>query len=199
MCKLMQNMFMCFSVCWLEFHTDSRNWHGAKRSSSPLALLSKRKMLTMSWFECNEVTSYHRYFISVLTHRWFLSSPIPKPSSQIPLSHSSPLCFIRPQSFMLNLLTLNFLKSFQALVPPFSFHPTGSIRLDFSPFLVQAPWFTGNGCQFSRSVVSDSLRPHELQHTRLPCPSPTPRVYSNSCPLSRWCHPTISSFVIPFS
>ena len=130
-------------------------------------------MLTMSWFECNEVTSYHRYFISVLTHRWFLSSPIPKPSSQIPLSHSSPLCFIRPQSFMLNLLTLNFLKSFQALVPPFSFHPTGSIRLDFSPFLVQAPWFTGNGCQFSRSVVSDSLRPHELQHTRLPCASPT--------------------------
>ena len=53
--------------------------------------------------------------------------------------------------------------------------------------------------QFSPSVVSDSLRPHGLQHTRLPCPSPTPRVYSNSCPLSRWCHPTISSFVTPFS
>ena len=53
--------------------------------------------------------------------------------------------------------------------------------------------------QFSRSVVSDSLRPHELQHTRPPCPSPTSRVYSNPCPLSRWCHPTISSSVIPFS
>ena len=53
--------------------------------------------------------------------------------------------------------------------------------------------------QFSHSVVSDSLRPHGLQHTRLPCPSPTPRAYSNSCPLSRWCHPTISSSVIPFS
>ena len=53
--------------------------------------------------------------------------------------------------------------------------------------------------QSSRSVVSDSLRPHELQHTRPPCPSPTPGVYSNSCPLSQWCHPTISSSVVPFS
>ena len=53
--------------------------------------------------------------------------------------------------------------------------------------------------QFSHSVVSDSLWPHGLQHTRPPCLSPTPRVYSNSCPLSQWCHPTISSFVIPFS
>ena len=52
--------------------------------------------------------------------------------------------------------------------------------------------------QFS-SVVSDSLRPHGLQHTRLPCPSPAPRVYSNSCPLSQWCHPAISSSVIAVS
>ena len=53
--------------------------------------------------------------------------------------------------------------------------------------------------QFSCSVVSYSLWPHGLQHTRLLCPSPTPRVCSNSCPSSRWCHPTISSSVIPFS
>ena len=53
--------------------------------------------------------------------------------------------------------------------------------------------------QFSRSVVSDSLRPHESQYARPPFPSPTPRVYPNPCPLSRWCHPTISSSVIPFS
>jgi len=52
--------------------------------------------------------------------------------------------------------------------------------------------------QFS-SVVSDSLWPHELQHTRPPCPSPTPRVHPNSCPLSQWCHPTISSSIILFS
>ena len=53
--------------------------------------------------------------------------------------------------------------------------------------------------QFSRSVVSDSLRPHKLQHIRAPSPSPTPRVHPNSCPLSWWCHPAISSSVIPFS
>ena len=53
--------------------------------------------------------------------------------------------------------------------------------------------------QFSRSVVSDSLRPHELQHARPPCPSPNPGVHSNSCASSRWCHPTISSSVVPFS
>ena len=53
--------------------------------------------------------------------------------------------------------------------------------------------------QFSCSVMSDSLQPHALQHARPPCPSPTPGVYSNSSPLSRWCHPTISSSVVPFS
>ena len=53
--------------------------------------------------------------------------------------------------------------------------------------------------QFSRSVMLDSLQPHGIQHTRLPCPSPTPGVYPYSCPLSRWCHPAISSSVIPFS
>ena len=53
--------------------------------------------------------------------------------------------------------------------------------------------------QFSCSVVSYSLRPHELQHARPPCPAPTPGVHPNSCPLSRWCHPAISSSVVPFS
>ena len=53
--------------------------------------------------------------------------------------------------------------------------------------------------QFSRSVMSDSSRPHELQHSKPPCPSPNHGVYSNSCPLSPWCNPTISSSVVPFS
>ena len=53
--------------------------------------------------------------------------------------------------------------------------------------------------QFSPSVVSDSLQPHELQHARPPCPSPTLGVHSSSCPSSRWCHPAISSSVVPFS
>ena len=56
-----------------------------------------------------------------------------------------------------------------------------------------------NLIQFSRSVVFNSFWPHGLQHARLPCPSPTARACSNSCPLSWWCHPTISSSVIPFS
>ena len=53
--------------------------------------------------------------------------------------------------------------------------------------------------QFSHSVMSNSLRPHELQHARPPCPSPSPRVHSDSRPSSPWCHPAISSWVIPFS
>ena len=52
--------------------------------------------------------------------------------------------------------------------------------------------------QFSHSVMSDSLQPHESQYARPPCPSPTPGVYPNSCPSSRWCHPAISSSVVPF-
>ena len=59
--------------------------------------------------------------------------------------------------------------------------------------------FVNGSVQFSRSVMFDSLWPHGLQHARPPCPSPTHRVYSNSCPLSQWCHPTISSSVVPFS
>ena len=59
-------------------------------------------------------------------------------------------------------------------------------------------WNIGS-VQFSRSVVSNSLRPHESQHARPPCPSPTPRVHSHSRPLSQWCHPVISISVIPFS
>ena len=61
-------------------------------------------------------------------------------------------------------------------------------------------WWAGIcSVQFSHSVVSYSLRPHGLQHSSLPCPSPSPRVCSDSCPLSQWCHPTILSSVVPFS
>ena len=66
-------------------------------------------------------------------------------------------------------------------------HSTGFKSLNFS------------SVQFSRSVMSDSFRPHESQHARPPCPSPTPGVYPNSCPLNQWCRPTISSSVVPFS
>ena len=64
---------------------------------------------------------------------------------------------------------------------------------------IGVPCLSLSSVQFSCSVVADSLRPHGLQHARPPCPSSTPRAYSNSCPLSQWCHPTISSSVVPFS
>ena len=64
---------------------------------------------------------------------------------------------------------------------------------------VRSPAVQFSSVQFSRSVMCDSLRPHELQHARHPCPSPTLGVHSNSCLSHRWCHPTISSSVIPFS
>ena len=70
-------------------------------------------------------------------------------------------------------------------------------RLGKRRFL-KLPKYCGS-VQFSGSVVSNSLPPHGLQHTRIPCPAPTSRAYSNTCPLNRWCHPTISSSIIPFS
>ena len=69
----------------------------------------------------------------------------------------------------------------------------------YFPVLKNRNNFLSPSGQFSRSVMSDSLRSHEPQHARPPCPSPTPRVYSNSCSLSQWCHLTISSSVVPFS
>ena len=83
-------------------------------------------------------------------------------------------------------------------------------KWEATPLMIMGPapgcgeWGTNFGCkasvsQFSCSVMSDSLRPHESQHARPPSPSPTPGVYPNSCPLSRWCHPAIPSSVVPFS
>ena len=84
---------------------------------------------------------------------------------------------------------------------PGSLWHISSVRLLSQVWLFAAPldYRTSGFFQFSHSVMSDSLRPHELQPTSTPCPSPTPRVHPNSCPLSWWCHPTISSYVVPFS
>ena len=77
----------------------------------------------------------------------------------------------------------------------FSFYLIWPLLINNHFILIQV---TFNSVQFSHSVVSDSLRRHELQHTRPPYLSPTPGIYSNSCPSSRWCHPAISSSVTPF-
>ena len=71
--------------------------------------------------------------------------------------------------------------------------------LTWIPTLLFLIYVTCSSVQFRRSVVSDSLPPHESQHARPPCPSPTPRVHSNSCPSSWWCHPAILSSAVPFS
>ena len=94
-----------------------------------------------------------------------------------------------------------------------TFRPTGVIQYHLSlprfltfnhisksqPFNPSSEVLGISSVQFNLSVLSDSLQPLGLQHTRPPCPSPTPRVYWNPCPLGHWCHPTISSCVIPFS
>ena len=81
----------------------------------------------------------------------------------------------------------------------FSWYDYQSMAHGSNLFLKSFSHFCESYFHFSCSVMSDSLQPHESQHSRPPCPSPTPRVYTNSCPLSQWCHPTISSSVIPFS
>ena len=99
------------------------------------------------------------------------------------------------------------LKTFSCAYLLFVYHLCWNIFLAhfliglFGCFAIEVEFFMYSrySVQFSRSVMSDSLRPHESQHARPPCPSPTPGVYSNSCPLSRWCHPAILSSVVPFS
>ena len=85
------------------------------------------------------------------------------------------------------------------LKPPGSL-PGSSVHGIFQSRMLK--WFAipfSSSVQFSHWVMSDSLQPHGLQHTRPPCPSPIPGIYSNSCPSSQWCRPTISSFLVPFS
>ena len=114
--------------------------------------------------------------------------PISSPLQSFPASESFPMSQFLHQ--VAKVLELQFQhQSFQWIFRLISF------RIDWFDFL--AVQFSS--VQFSHSVVSNSSWPHESQHARPPCPSPTPGVYSNSSPLSQWCHPTISSSVIPFS
>ena len=78
-------------------------------------------------------------------------------------------------------------------------NPKDSTYYKHMPLVASRMYPKFSSLQFSRSVVSNSLRPHESQHTTPPCPSPTPGVHSDSHPSSQWCHPAISSSVVPFS
>ena len=123
---------------------------------------------------------------------WSFSQKAP---AYLPPSHSTPywLFFIDSLYLCLKILPILVFLSLSHLYPMLQ-----SLRL--SDFLILKPFHsTFSSVQFSCSVVSDSLRPHESQHARPSCPSPTPGVHSDSCPSSQWCHPAISSSVIPFS
>ena len=100
------------------------------------------------------------------------------------------------QCYCLSFVLLGVICSSVRMISPSPFIFSISL-LPISKLIINGPSFSS--VQFSCSVVSDSLRPHGPQHARPPCPSPTPWVYPNSCPLSWWCHPTISSSVVPFS
>ena len=98
-------------------------------------------------------------------------------------------------NFVLNVFFLTLLEPIKCISSPV-------VAAEFSTFagILSAALSQHHlSVQFSRSLVSDYLQPHELQHARPPCPSPTPRVHSDSCPSSQWCHPAISSSVVPFS
>ena len=108
--------------------------------------------------------------------------------------------WVPSSSFCLEVLTFYWLVSFSSVLVRVSPIPREwQVQNRSSVTVGSMNKFQFSSVQFSRSVVSDSLRPHELQHARPPCPSPIPGVYPNPCPLSRWCHPNISSSVIPFS
>ena len=113
--------------------------------------------------------------------------------------------FQESNTVLLTIVTMLYIRSAELSLQNWNFLPLTNITIfpippcppPQQPFYSAFPSFSS--VQFSRSVVSDSLWPHESQHARPPYPSPTPGVYSNSCPSRQWCHPTISSSVVPFS
>ena len=124
----------------------------------------------------------------ILVQAWSLA-----PSRSI-IEHTSIYLFIILVSGLLGCFQFAAILN-NAAVAILFFMPPGAKRLGFLRVSASSLF----SVQFNRSVMSDSLQPHGLKHARPPCPSSTPGVYSDSCPLSQWCHPTISSSVVPFS
>ena len=131
----------------------------------------------MNWYMHTSMSLYLDMSLSILL--WMTHSP-----SQCPWFHHTHLHHALSCSEIFAMAYLSF----------FSFKWSS-----FCFMCLTENFLSSRSVQFSCLVMSDSLRPHESQHARHPCPSPTPRVYRNSRPLSQWCHPIISSSVIPFS
>ena len=138
---------------------------------------------------CQHHAEYVRCDIYIDVALWKTQADIPSIYSPTHLSSCSPIhpSLHRP----IHPPTSSFHPSMSVLPEDYLLiHPSHSVTKQISSNLI---WARDSSVQFSHSVMSDSLRPHGLQHTRPPCPIPTPGAYSNSCPLSWWCHPTISS------
>ena len=131
---------------------------------------------------------YHCYWWQIIKHIFWSNIPV---FGEWDLFQDCSFALWQRSSFSISL--------FLAQHAPGSFCSFSNPVLESSTFIRSSDSFQFNSVQFSCSVVSDSLRPHELQHARPPCPSPTSEVHPNPWPLRRWCHPTISSSVIPFS
>ena len=128
-----------------------------------------------------------------------LSSIIQPPPLPLSLPHKTRVISFLPSTLLYTLiLNLYVVPVLHSLCLFFFLQLTCELA-SLSPFCRVSSVSSVQSVQFSLTVVSDSLWLHGLQRTRPPCPLPTPRVYSNSCPLSHWCHPTISSSVVPFS
>ena len=172
--------------------------------TSHSTMYGSRWMITPSWLSGS--WRPFLYSSSVYSFHLFLISSASVRSIQF-------LSFIEP-IFAWNVPLVSLIFSKRSLVFPILFFPLSlhwSLRKAFLSFLAIL-WNSAfrwiylffsllpfSSVQSSHSLVSDSLQPHESQHTKPPCPSPTPRVHSNSCPSSWWCHPHISSSVVPFS
>ena len=131
---------------------------------------SKKKSNHKALHKTHEWPMQHRYILFYFFHRYILNSLILHIHNVF--NNYLHICFV---NFIQILNVINHIVNLKPLALNFNI-----------------------SVQFSHSVVSSSLRPHGLQHFRPPCPSPTPGVYSDSCPLSHWCHPAISSSVVPF-
>ena len=146
-------------------------------------------------FSCSTWDLYLRYVGSSSLSRDWTWAPFTGSSESQPLDHKDV-----PQEF--NWEHIIGSQEIWILILPVMEPRTNvlaSLNLNFFRVMIIIPFSYSCSVQFGCSVMSNSLQPHGLQHSRPPCPSPTPRVYSNSCPLSRWCCPTISSSVVPFS
>ena len=216
---------LAFTVCGVtKSHTQLSNWciHSRWRPFTSHEEDSHQKINLQkpwSWISnCHNTDKTNVYYLSsqsVIDISCHLKSS-PEPLFRCQLFHLYPLNF-PPITQTLKLMILYFIACFQlakpSLFPILSLSEWHSLSYNVSQNPRIHSWHFFLPCasysihpsivfyilQFSCSVMSDSLQPHEPQHARPPCPSPTPRVHPNPCPLCRWCHPTISSSVVPIS